>query len=262
MKFLALLILLGFSFHLEAAPPSDYKLVWEDNFDGTSLDLTKWKENTNTRDQAVQTGDASTVKNGVLTIKAYTKDNVNYTSFLTTNGLYKAAFGYYEAKIKFRSAPGEWCAFWLQSMTIGNPLHDPANAGVEIDIAEHRLVNGKMQDVSNIVGHNLHWDGYKQDHKHLGSVGAPLAGAPPLQGNWHTYALLWTKTAYTFYIDDVAQWTTNTPISQIPEEIRLTCEVKDNDWAGIIPAAGYGPLNMNADQTGMDVDYVRVYQQP
>ncbi len=159
MKLFSILMILGVSFNLQAAPPADYKLAWQDNFDGTQLDLTKWNIDTKTRDQAIQVPEASIVKNGMLTLKVFTENNLHYTSFLTTRDRYETAFGYYEAKIKFRSAPGEWCAFWLQTKTIGNPLNNPEKAGVEIDIVEHRLVNAKMQDISNYAGINLHWDG-------------------------------------------------------------------------------------------------------
>ena len=105
---------------------------------------------------------------------------------------------------------------------------------------------------------NLHWDGYTKDHKRIGSSEKPNWLSPSLQNNWHTYAVLWTPTQYTFYLDDVAEWSTTTPISQVPEHVRLTCEVRDHSWAGVIPKEGYGPLGKS--KTGMDVDWVRVWQ--
>ncbi len=91
-----------------------------------------------------------------------------------------------------------------------------------------------------------------------GAAGAPPAGAPPLQGEWHVYAVYWTADGYTFFLDDVPQWSTSEGLSRRPEFIKLTCEVQDRGWAGPIPAGGYGPRG--ASRTGMQVDWVRVWE--
>jgi beta-glucanase (GH16 family) len=110
-----------------------------------------------------------------------------------------------------------------------------------------------------MVAMNLNWDGYGADMKNEQRVTA-LPGNAPIQGDWHTYGVLWTASAYTFYVDGAELWSASGPISRRPEAIQLTCEVQDQSWAGNVPPGGYGPRA--ASTTGMQVDWVRVWQAP
>ena len=187
-----------------------------------------------------------------------TEDGVHHTGFLDTAGKFLAAFGWFEARIRFHSSPGEWGAFWLQSPTMGDRVGDVRAAGAEIDVVEHRFTDTADVDISNTFGINVHWDGYGADHKHAGGRGAMAAGAAPLQGDWHTYAVRWTPDRYTFFLDGVEQWSTRAGVSRRPEYIRLTCEVQDASWAGHVPAGGY--RRREESRTRMHVDWVRVWQ--
>jgi beta-glucanase (GH16 family) len=180
------------------------------------------------------------------------------TGFIDTGNKFLALYGWFEARIRFESSTGEWGAFWLQSPTIGNPIDNVGVAGAEIDVVEHRAVDSAGADISNLYEINLHWYGYGADHKHAGGRGAPAAGSSALQGNWHTYALLWTEESYTFYLDGVKQWSTRSGVSHRTEFIRVTCEVQNASWAGKIPIGGYGSRTNSG--TRMQVDWVRVWQ--
>jgi beta-glucanase (GH16 family) len=254
-----LILLLAGAAHAE--PPKGYRLVWEDNFDGDQLDRTKWTPETYVRRGNPLTTEAVTVKDGVLTITTYTEDGKHYTGFLTTRGKFETTYGYLEARIRFHSSPGQWGAFWVHSPTVGKPVGDPATAGTEIDIVEHRARDNKNHDTSNLLAMNLHWDGYNPKfHKHAGHSTHIPPSMPSLQDNWHTYALLWTAEGYTFYLDGVEQWKTEKAVSRRSEFLLLTCEIEDKGWAGNIPAGGYGPRATS--KTKMEVDWVRVWQQP
>lgn len=260
MRQLAMLLALLFiPMAVHAEPPKGYRLVWEDNFDGDKLDLTKWTPETYIRRGNPLSGDAVTVKDGVLAITTYTDGGKHYTGFITTKGKFETTYGYFEARIRFHSSPGQWGAFWLHSPTIGNPVGDPASAGTEIDIVEHRARDKKGEDVRNLLAMNLHWDGYKPKvHQHAGySISAP-AGTLSLQGQWHSYGLLWAPEGYTFYLDGVEQWKTDKAISKRSEFLLLTCEIEDKGWAGDIPVGGYG--SRGESKTTMEVDWVRVWQ--
>jgi beta-glucanase (GH16 family) len=241
-----------------APPRAGYRLVWHDEFDGPALDTAKWTVYAGQRRNAQNAADAVAVAGGVLTITTYTDDGTHFTGFLDTAGKFLTTYGWFEARVRFESSPGEWGAFWIQSPTMGNPVGDVGAAGAEIDVVEHRATDGAGVDISNSYGINLHWDGYGAAHQHAGGVGAPPAGAAPLQGNWHTYAVLWTPERYTFFLDGVEQWETREGVSRRPEFIKLTCEVQDASWAGHIPAGGYGPRGRS--RTRMQVDWVRVWQ--
>lgn len=240
------------------APPPGYSLQWADEFDGDSLNTNFWNIEAGTRNQAVNTADAVSVTNGCLVLTTYTANGKNYTGFIDTKHKVLHRYGYYEARIQFANAPGNWSAFWLQSPRINqtNSLNDPAN-GVEIDIFEHRLIDGSRVDWINGGDHALHWNGYvkgihrKNDHfdRNLG-----------INSGFHTYGLLWTANQYTFYVDGRPTWTSHYLVSTADEYVLLTSEVKDKTWAGDIPASGYPDLAHS--QVRMLVDYVRYYAPP
>ena len=243
------------------APPSPepgYRLVWHDEFEGTALDTTKWTAYDGPRRGAVNLSDAVAVSGGLLTITTYTRSGVHHTGFIDTAGRFLATYGWFEARIRFASSPGEWGAFWIQSPTMGTPVGDVEAAGAEIDVVEHRSHDQAGADISNTYAINLHWDGYGEHHRHAGGSGAPPAGAVPLQGGWHTYAVRWTAQGYAFYLDGLLQWTTPQGLSRRAEFIKLTCEVQDSGWAGAIPSGGYGSADRST--TRMQVDWVRVWQ--
>jgi beta-glucanase (GH16 family) len=239
------------------APVAGYELLWSDEFEGNAVDLSRWRVASGPRRDAVNSPDAVAVRDGQLHLITSTQGGVHHTGYLDTDGTFDATYGYFEARIRFRGAPGQWCAFWLLSPTIGVPLGDPARAGAEIDVVEHRVVDDGGWQLKDYVQMTLNWDGYGPEKKSAEKVSLAPGGAP-VQGEWHTYAVLWTDTAYTFYMDGVPLWTTSQALSRRSEWVQLTCEVLDASWAGSIPAGGYGPPATST--TGMDVDWVRVWR--
>lgn len=244
---------------LPAAPlPPGYQLTWHDEFDGAAIDSSRWNVFDWRRGQAQDTPDAVDVKDGVLRISTYTEDGVQKTGFLSTEyGKYDATHGYFEARIRFHGVSGQWCAFWLTSPTIGDPLGDPADAGAEIDIVEHRIIDESGWKIGDWVAQNVIWDGYGA-HRADVHHGSPLPDGGPVNGVWHTFGVLWDDSQYVFYVDANEMWRTSTAVSQRSEYVLLTCEILDHDWAGNIPDGGYGPKSDSSP--GMEVDWVRVWQ--
>lgn len=239
-------------------PPAGYSLVFADEFDGTVLDTTVWTPLEEQRRDALSTADAAAVRNGLLTVTTWTERGTHYTGFLSTAGKFEARYGYFEARIRFHSSPGSWCAFWLLSPSVGVPLGDPGTAGTEIDVVEHRVTDQSGWDaLADMVAFNINWDGYDEHWKNVQRVVALPDGAP-VQGVWHTYGVLWTETEYTFYVDHVPLWTTSTAVSHRAQDLRLTCEVDDATWAGDVPTGGYGSRATSV--TKMEVDWVRAWQ--
>jgi beta-glucanase (GH16 family) len=239
---------------IAAAPPEGYTLAWSDDFNGSKLDTTKWSHRgLGKRRHAVNVADAVTVQNGMLRITTYTTNGRHHTGMIGTQGKFESNFGYYEARIRFEDSPGMWSAFWIQTPTMGQPIGDPAKAGMEIDILEHRVSNKAGKNITGSVQHAIHWDGYGSEHQSRSQHTKDL----DLNQGFHVFGFEWTPQEYRFFVDGNLTWSC-TPVSKRPQYIILSSEVQDNGWAGKIPSKGYG--SKKSSRTNMQVDYVRYYK--
>ena len=251
---------------LLATPPAGYYLVWGDEFNGSSLDTTHWEYARNGwRNSAYDTSAAVSVSGGSLIITTYTQGGTNFTGFIdtanTANPIY-AGYGYYETSMQFSNSPGQWSAFWLQTPwmmnaqpdgSLGNTNNDPTN-GVEIDVFEHRCVDGNNVSWVNGGDNALHWNGYGSSAQSAVWSSQSLG----VGAGFHTYGFLWKTNSYTFSVDGSTTWSTGQyMISSAQQFIRLTSEVQSNSWAGTVPSGGYPSLA--SSQVKMYVDYVRYY---
>lgn len=259
VRFLAVLLLLSFLLVplCQAVPPAGYYLVWADEFNSFSLDTSKWDYwLLGNRRDAVNTTSAVSVNGSNLVITTYTSAGTHYTGMIATDQKFRSRYGYWESSIKWGDTNGMWSAFWMQSPTMGAYLNDPQISGSEIDIAEHRRVDGSTNNISNQVQVNIHWNGYGSSGQSSGSgnVGSGLSSG------FHTYGLLWTANSYSVSIDGSQVYNGgSSPVSHSTEWAILSSEVDDTSttWAGYIPAAGYSPLASST--TKLTVDYVRYY---
>ncbi len=221
----------------------NFKLVWQDEFDGTELDMTKWDYRLSMMGKRHRTWDNEGVtldgqSHAVFSI--YEKDGEICSSQLQTGYNYMDAipaaedcwngglvwpigkmkkhkflhrYGYYECRCRLQKKPGWWSAFWLQSPTIGCSL-DPETAGIENDIMES-FKPGK------IITHCNHHDGYGEDHK-CENVGN---GMDLNVDEWHVFGMLWTENGYTFYVDGQEDGHIDGPVSKVPQFILISTEV-------------------------------------
>ncbi len=250
---LAVFLLLAAATAAFAAPPGGYVLSWADEFDGAALNSTNWSyRQLGARALACNVTNAVSVGGGALTITTYTRNGTNFTGMIGTQGKFERTFGYWEARVDFDSSPGMQSAFWVQSPTFGNPIGDPATAGTEMDVMEHRATNSSGTDISDTAHHAVHWDGYGASHQQVSFDSGPLG----LSSGFHTYGMLWTEANVQFFVDGVPTWTGGA-VSERSEYMILSSEVKGG-WSGSVPSGGYGDLGVS--QTRMVVDYVRVYQ--
>ena len=138
-----------------------WKLVWNDEFDGTELDESKWNYRLNFwgyRSPAFTT-EGVEVSEGTLKINLIRKGDDFCSAHLQTGGLtfdnprdetshnfwsfgkkdpakFMHKYGYYEIRCRLPKCDGWHSAFWLQAPGIGaHP--DPEVAGVECDIMEN-----------------------------------------------------------------------------------------------------------------------------
>jgi autotransporter-associated beta strand protein len=245
-------MMLAISQIARASPPAGYWLAW--SAECSSNDTTKFDNwLLGARRDAVNTGAAVSFSNGICSISTYTAGGTNYTGMISTDGQFKERYGYWEAYIDYNGMTGMWSAFWIQSPTIGNPIGDPATAGSEIDVCDHRSFDSSGSYIGGDYAINNHWDGYGASHKSVGttvnSVGA--------DSGFHTYGVLWDETDYQFYYDNVWKWTTTNGHSRRSQFAILSSEVENGSWAGNIPPAGYGTTNN--PRAKMQTDFVRWY---
>jgi|SRR5690554_2011757 beta-glucanase (GH16 family) len=232
-----------------------YKLVFQDEFDNSPLDTTVWGfHNLGKRRDAINIKEACLInQEGALEIRNWTEtsdtSSIHYAGMIESKERF--TFGYFESRIKFDIEPGTWGAFWIMYdnfQRLFSEIDNPIELGTEIDIIEF------VPQDNNYGVHNLHWNGYGEFHKTVGS-GKLMNGK--LEG-YHIYSLLWTPEEYIFYIDGIETWRTKEGISHAPEYVILSTEIQDKGWAGNIPTNGYGTFNDTRNK--MFVDYIRIYQ--
>lgn len=234
-----------------ASPPlgRNWKLIFNDEFNGTQLDLSKWKvlEYDEARNGHWIAEDAYLDGNGHLVLRTK-KDDDRYTSgaITTEGGRFEHTYGYWECRCLLPKEIGHWPAFWIFTEKImENPIiGDPGNTGVEVDIAEFPWRGDKVNQA-------IHWDGYGKYHKEK-VTGALVI--PGLSKGFHTFGVEWTRSEYIFYIDGQESWRSSAAVSHVPQWIKLSDEIDwtEDTWAGDIRKATNLPDYFT-------VDYVRVY---
>ncbi|MGC4042313.1 MAG: glycoside hydrolase family 16 protein [Armatimonas sp.] len=220
-----------------------YKMVWEDEFEGTQLDPKKWEvRGIGPRGPAFVSADAVKVKNGHLELWAMQQGDKMLSSAVGTQGLFMPRYGYFECRARLQKCAGVWGAFWIQSTEISKG-EDPAIYGAEIDIMECFRKLG-----TDIVSHNVHW-AYGPNQKSTRGMQSYLKGVGM---GFHTFGLEWTPDKYIFYVDRMPFYEVTQGISHIPEYLILSMEYPNNP-ADLAPTVFPDVFT---------VDYVRVWQKP
>ncbi len=232
-----------------AADSMTWELVWHDEFNGTTLDASKWEhvswvapgEDQPRRDGYWRADAARLDGQGNLVMMTY-YDAVKkryIDGAIRSRGRFEKAFGFFEARIQLQKQPGHWSAFWLFNDSVGT-VGNQGRDGTEIDIME------KISPYDDVLFHTLHWDGYGAAHQ--SAYKQPTV--PGIRSGFHTYGVWWSANQYIFYVDGVETWRTSAGgVCQAPLYIKLSDEV--GTWAGNIAAATLPDFWL--------VDFVRVY---
>ena len=231
-----------------------YKLVWNDEFDGDSIDYTKWRVGyqggARRAGYYVDTPETVFVKDGALTIRTqYMEDGIYgagwYTSWLDSavsdtvgNSIvhsddytgFAGKYGYYEVRCITPPSIGIWSAFWMMpdGDAVGMSSSDiigTGKDGLEVDVMESPYM---YMDGGNYNVHVVHGEGYSATR----SDRSKTYEVPGMYSQYHTYGVLWTETEYVFYIDGRETWRTSySPdgetlgVSQVEEYLLLTVEI-------------------------------------
>lgn len=225
---------------------TEYELTFDDEFDGTELDTTKWELCPEWKRQdfdAYWSNDMTSLDGkGNLVLTMSTDGNRYYSGAIRTKGLFEQQYGYYEIRCKLNSVPGYWAAFWLMGDTVGNE-DGSGEDGTEIDIFESAYYN------SNGISQTLNWDGYGAAHKSSGYKYTQY----DLYRGYHTFALKWTPDEYIYYVDGKETWrTSDGGVCKAPLYVKVTTET--GSFADQKP----DPRNF---PDSFYVDYVRIYRE-
>ena len=216
-----------------------WNMIFDDEFNGNSLDLSKWRPNwLGSSDTAITPPinsaeiscyDPAQVRqgNGELDLKAVARSCHGYSyasGMIQSNGKFNFTYGYMEARIWTPAGAGMWPAFWSDGQ------HWPQDG--EIDVLE-----AYGTDTSS---YHYHYAGCGGECVLGGSVNVPGATS-----GWHTYAADWEPGVITWYYDGQRVWKCTTGITS--SRMYLIVNLGLKSLSSAVP-------------TTMRVDYVRVWQ--
>lgn len=239
--------------------PEGYKLVWHDEFnEGTELNAQDWThevqgsgwvnhELQNYVNHKTPAGALVTeVRGGKLRITALKENGKVYSGRVYAKVKQGWTYGYIEASIKLPKGKGTWPAFWMMPV---NFKSWPADG--EIDIMEEVGYHPDYVSSSLHANAHVHSNGTQVTHE------MKCEGA---EGEFHTYAILWTAKNITTYVDGKVQlsydnrglgrddWPYDDPFYVI---LNLA-------WGG--SWGGAQGVDESALPVTMEIDYVRVFQ--
>ena len=240
-----------------------YEIVWQDEFDGTELDTTKWRGHGQGFDgvpvmqyegeygvSGYSCSDCLEVKDGNLTISIRYEDGSNpgkpegwYFASIDSYPSFFGSYGYFECRCKLAKAVAGNCAFWLNSPSAYDSSV-PKEEGNEIDIMESMRYG---VDHEGSVENNIHYFD-ATGHQKLHARWVIVDGNP--YEEFHTYGVKWDKSGYTFYVDGKECRKTDFGLAHGPEYIVLSNFMRD-----------FKTKRIEGDSADFVVDYVRVYQQ-
>ena len=239
--------------------PSNWRLVFRDDFEGSHLDARRWAtcydwnvggctNSGNPEQQWYLPGQVS-VRNGAATLRAERRsvrgsdgETHPWVSGMISTGRdhwdarprRTFTYGYFEASIRIPAQQGMFPAFWLMPASRYSPP--------ELDIMEF------FGDSTRRVWMTTHWlnrDGVDmQEGEGYGSVDFPA--------EYHVFALLWKADSVTWYVDGVKRFhvTEAERIPHVPMEVLINLAVG-------VPR----PPPSSVDSAEMKVDWVRVWQE-
>lgn len=241
-----------------------WNIVWQDEFDKDSLDLTKWSREIgghgwgNNELQFYTDSDSNSyVENGNLILKAQvvpqgigSSKGLRYYSSarLRTFGKGDWKYGRIEVKAKVASGQGIWPAIWMLPT---DWLFGGWPSSGEIDIMEH-----VGYDLGVVHG-SVHTEAYNHKINTQRSSARKIAN---VDTEFHVYSIIWDKDKISFFVDDVQYFLFendqqgNYKTWPFDQRFHLLINIAvGGDWPG-------NPDNSTNFPRKMLVDYVRVYE--
>ena len=239
----------------------EYRLDWEENFDGEKLDETKWskcKRRTSQWNRHMSNEDRLyQLKKGRL--RLYCMNNTGWakgdtarvvTGGITTENKYTVLEGKVEVRARMSSVMGCWPAIWMGHNKNTKGVTDPKYA--EIDIMEHFNLDKKIQ-------HNTHNAHLYNRKKANSRESLKFVDVDP--GKWHVYSVEILKDALVFRVDDNVTFTYPRKLEyvsegQYPYTVYPEFLILSMQWG--TKSAKY--LDTKSLPAYIEFDWVRVYK--
>lgn len=257
-----------------AGQAGGWDMVFNDEFTGTSLDLTKWImcnpsfasscnpwNNEQEKYNTAQTGNKNIiVSDGVLHLVTTKESNGQIWSGMISTGpnkfnynqpgyqSFQFTYGYYEGRVKMPKGNGFWPSLWM--------LPDQDKYGPWPDSGEYDVVEVAGNDPTK-YHFTSHW----------GPNGSGICGHPctpqvatvvDMSAGYHTYGFEWQPDGLTWYFDGQKMGNKITDpgaIKQTPFYIIANFSV-----GGSWPPLNGAPDGSTKFPASMDIDYLRVWQ--
>jgi chitodextrinase len=231
-----------------------YHLAFDDEF--STLDRSTWDDHIWYDDapSSSWTGFQQVDSNGILHLRTgrdflYSgcSSNCYPINTITTQSSGKTfLYGYFEAKMKWSGGHGAWPGFWLYSYKHATDTNQCTTQAGEIDVMEGQ---GSEPDVFYGTVHS-NTNGCSPADQQNGNNWQPVG--VDLTAGYHTYGVLWTSTAVSWYLDDKLVMSAPTYTTD-NQPMFLLLQMWSGGWT-------YDPDSSTPDTIETDVDYVHVWQ--
>jgi beta-glucanase (GH16 family) len=263
-------------------PPADktWRMVWNEEFDGTALDTAKWNVQPQSKWDWPGIATSPCPENMFLDGKGnlvlqLTRDadgTVRHPGSI--NSFFEQAYGYIETRVQFSRQPGWWTAVWMAGY--------PYDCGVdcfthpqEFDIFEDFYKPKKENDISHCYHCSVKLQRLEDQGNAKGVGEGAILGSDRLArtssgrkvvmedyDGWHTVAFQWTPLEHIFYVDGQETLRQNyreVPMTSAPQKIWISACLRAPRNPQDKPF--YGRLEDAQLPDRLVVDYVRIYQQ-
>ncbi len=236
------------------------KLIWADEFNGTTLDASKWNYDIGNgcpelcgwgnNEEQYYASDNISIGNGLLTITAKndTLGGMLYSSGkITSKNKGDFRYGRIEARMRLPETQGLWPAFWL--LPTENVYGEWPRSG-EIDVME--LLGHQPETVYGTLHTGLPWVFKSQTYS--------LSGGETFVDSFHVFSVEWEEDTMRWYVD-------NNLYHEVTSDSIMPWAPFQEDFYLILNVAVGGNFPGFTDSTTvlpqiMEVDWVRVYNSP
>ena len=228
-----------------------WKLVFSDEFNGKSVDYSKWYVAQASRKNVTLDG------KGFLEVRAAPRQKGKGLLAGSLRSRKQFKYGYFEAKVRFTKNPDWWSFVFLYSSSVGNPMID----GMEIDVYEDYYMAGKGNRTTNVLDHNLHcYVGGILKSWNYNSV------LPGKAEDFYVIGVKWTPFEISYYLNGklIKSSANHSPHQSVtfdavnhangtaPLDLRIGCNILSH---------ARGKNNVSIPEV-YKADYVRVYAYP